>query len=42
MLSVFSHKFGFGFSSVEDKEALIILESRKRKILLEQEHEARQ
>ena len=42
MLSVFSHKFGFGFSSVEDKEALIILEARKRKILLEREHEARQ
>ena len=29
MLSVFSHKFGFGFSSDEDKGALIDLESRK-------------
>ena len=35
MLTVFSHKFGFGFASNEDKVALIELESRKRKILLE-------
>ena len=42
MLSGFSHKSGFSFLPVEDKEALIILESHKRKILLEREHEARQ
>ena len=42
LLSVFSHKIGFGFSSEEDKASLIELESRKRKILLYCEHEARQ
>ena len=42
MLSIFSHKFGFGFSSDEDKAALIDLESQKRKILLDREHEAKQ
>ena len=42
LLTVFSHKIGFGFSSEEDKASLIELESRKRKILLDREHEARQ
>ena len=41
LIIVFSHKFGFGFSSDEDKAALIDLESRKRKILLDREHEVR-
>ena len=35
MLSVFSHKCGFGFSSEEDKAVLIDSESCKRKILLD-------
>ena len=35
LLIVFSHKIGFGFSSEEDKESLIELESRKRKIILD-------
>ena len=42
MLSIFSHQYGFGFLTEEDKVALIELEARKRKILLEREHEARQ
>ena len=42
LLLVFSHKNGFGFLTEEDKVALIKLESRKRKILLDREHEARQ
>ena len=42
LISAFSHKIGFGFSSDEDKDGLIDLESRKRKILLDREHEARQ
>ena len=42
LLTVFSHKINFGFSSEEDKASLIDLESRKRKILLDCEHEARQ
>ena len=41
LISAFSHKIGFGFSSEEDKAGLIDLESRKRKILLDREHEAR-
>ena len=41
MLFVFSHQYGFGFLTEEDKVALIDLEARKRKILLEKEHEAR-
>ena len=36
------NKVGFGFSSEEDKVSLIELESRKRKILLDCENEARQ
>ena len=35
MLSVISHKCGFGFSTDEDKAVLIDLESQKRKILLD-------
>ena len=35
------HKMGFGFASEEDKSSLVDLESRKRKILLEREQEAR-
>ena len=42
MLTVFSQKNGFGFSSDEDKVGLVDLETRKRKILLDREHEARQ
>ena len=42
LISAFSLKFAFGFSFDEDKAALIDLETRKRKILLDQEHEARQ
>ena len=41
LISAFSHNIGFGFSSEEDKAGLIDLESRKRKILLDREHEAR-
>ena len=35
-------KMGFGYSSEEDKESLVVLESRKRNILLDRENEARQ
>ena len=35
MLVVISHQNGFGFLTEEDKVALIELEARKRKILLE-------
>ena len=42
LISAFANKIGFGFSSEEDKAGLIDLESRKRKILLDREHEARQ
>ena len=35
------HKMGFGFASEEDKSSLVDLESRKRKIFLEREQEAR-
>ena len=36
------NKVGFGFSFEEDKVSLIELESRKRRILLDRENEARQ
>ena len=36
------NKVGFGFSFEEDKASLIELESRKRKIFLDCENEARQ
>ena len=41
-LSAFSLRTGFGFYSEENKADLINLESRKRKILLDREHEATQ
>ena len=41
MISAFSHRTEFGFYSEEDKVGLIELESRKRKILLDREQEAR-
>ena len=41
LLSESFHKTGFGFASEEDKSSLVDLESRKRKILLEREQEAR-
>ena len=40
-LANFFNKVGFGFSAAEDKASLLVLESRKRKILLDRENEAR-
>ena len=42
LMAEFFNKVGFGFSTEEDKASLIELESRKRKILLDHENEARQ